>query len=225
MSGFEPRYGPDDLLPLSGIQHYCFCPRQWALIHIEQQWAENRLTAEGRQMHERADDPTFTESRAGIIISRAMPVVSYYLGLTGKCDVVEFSPLSDGVRLSGRDGTFIPAPVEYKRGRPKANQCDEMQLCAQAICLEDMLSVMVPTGYLYYGQTRRRVKVPMSEDLRDAVRDAAAKMHEYYSRGYTPRVKTSKACRACSLKDICLPELDTRPQSASDYIMRTLAEG
>ncbi len=225
MSGFEPQYGPDDLLPLSGIQHYCFCPRQWALIHIEQQWAENRLTAEGSQMHERADDPTFTESRAGVIISRAMPVVSYFLGLTGKCDVVEFRASPDGVRLSGRKGTFIPAPVEYKRGRPKTNQCDEMQLCAQALCLEDMLSVAVPTGYLYYGQTRRRVEVPMTDELRDAVRDAAAKMHQYYDRGYTPRIKPSKACRACSLRDICLPELDARARSASDYIERTLSEG
>ncbi len=224
MSAFEPAYSPDDLLPLSGIQHFCFCRRQWALIHVERQWAENRLTAEGRGMHERADDPFFIETRDGVITSRSLPVASYHLGLTGKCDVVEFSPSPEGVRLRGREGTYLPTPVEYKRGKPKTDRSDESQLCAQVMCLEEMLSVDIEAGYLYYGQTRHRVEVAMTDELRAFVTKVAAEMHDYFRRGHTPRVRISKACRSCSLNDICLPGLKRGPSSASAYIRKKIED-
>ena len=211
-------YSEDDLLPLSALQHLLFCERQWALIHIEQQWKENALTAEGRIMHQRADDPFFTETRNGVITARSVPVASYRLGLSGICDVVEFTASPEGVKLPGRDGLYLAAPVEYKRGREKRDPCDEAQLCAQAICLEEMLAVTIPRGYLYYGETRHRVAVDLTAELRGLVRDMSEEMHTYFSRGYTPRVKTSKACRSCSLADICLPVLQEKVMPASKYI-------
>jgi len=214
----KSEYTPDELLPLSGIQHFVFCRRQWALIHVERQWQENALTAEGRILHKRADDPFFTETRNGVIIARSVPVASYRLGLSGVCDVVEFSESPEGVKLPGREGLYLPAPVEYKRGKPKREPSDEAQLCAQAICLEEMLVVTIPAGYLYYGETRHRLEVELSAELRKLVRDMAEEMHAYFQRGYTPRVKTSKACRSCSLADICLPKLQERTIAASKYI-------
>ena len=198
----KSEYTPDDLLPLSGIQHFLFCRRQWALIHIEQQWKENALTAEGRIMHQRADDPFFTETRNGVITARSVPIASYRLGLSGVCDVVEFTASPEGVKLPNRDGLYLAAPVEYKRGKEKRDPCDEAQLCAQAICLEEMLSVTIPRGWLYYGETRHRVEVELTAELRGLVREMSEEMHAYFSRGYTPRVKTSKACRSCSLADV-----------------------
>jgi CRISPR-associated exonuclease Cas4 len=224
-----PEYPPEDWLPLSGIQHFTFCRRQWALIQVERQWQENALTAEGRILHDRADDPFFTEKRKGVIVARSVPVASPALGLQGVCDVVEFTavepgPSPEGVRLPGREGRYLPAPVEYKRGREKHDHCDEAQLCAQAMCLEDMLAVPVPLGYLYYGQTRRRVAVELTGELRDWVHRASQEMHAYYGRGYTPRVKPSKACRSCSLADICLPALQDKIIPASRYIQQQIQE-
>lgn len=215
-------YTPEDLLPLSGIQHFVFCRRQWALIYVERQWQDNALTAEGKIMHQRADDPYFTETRHGVIIDRSVPIASYKLGLVGVCDVVEFSESADGVKLPGRDGLYLPAPVEYKRGHEKRDPCDEAQLCAQAMCLEEMLVVNIPTGYLYYGQTRHRVEVNLSAALRTLVREMSAEMHAYFQRGYTPRVRTSKACRSCSLTDVCLPELQDKVIAASKYIKQQI---
>ncbi len=218
-------YSPEEYLPLSGIQHFVFCRRQWALIHIEQQWQDNALTAEGRIQHRRADDPFFTEKRGDLIIARSVPVASAALGLTGICDVVEFHWAPEGVQLPGREGFFRPVPVEYKRGRPKSHRADEAQLCAQAICLEEMLAVDIPEGYLFYKRTQRRRRVVFTPDLRALVRKAAAEMHAYFRRGYTPRVKPSKACRACSLADICLPRLQNRRLTATAYIQQHLEEG
>ncbi|MDW8215735.1 MAG: CRISPR-associated protein Cas4 [Roseiflexaceae bacterium] len=215
-------YTPDELLPLSGIQHFLFCRRQWALIHVEMQWQDNLLTVEGKQLHERVDDPFFVETRRDIIISRSVPVASYTLGLSGICDVVEFTRAAEGVRLPGRDGFYLPAPVEYKRGSPKREPVDEAQLCAQAMCLEEMLSIAIPRGYLYYGKTRHREPVELTDELRRLVRDAAAEMHAYMARGYTPRVKTSKACRSCSLADVCLPGMQASAASAAAYIQRQI---
>jgi CRISPR-associated exonuclease Cas4 len=217
-------YTQDDLLPLSGIQHFLFCRRQWALIHIEQQWKENALTAEGRIMHQRADDPFFTETRNGVITARSVPIASYRLGLVGACDVVEFTESHEGVKLPGREGLYLPAPIEYKRGHEKRDPCDEAQLCAQAVCLEEMLSVTIPRGYLYYGETRHRVAVDLTAELRDLVRDMSEEMHAYFARGYTPRVKTSKACRSCSLADICLPVLQEKVMPASKYIKQQIED-
>lgn len=211
-------YPPDAWLPLSGIQHFVFCRRQWALIHVERQWQENALTAEGRIMHHRADDPFFTEKRKDVIIARSVPVFSPTLGLTGVCDVVEFTLAPQGVQLPGREGRYLAAPVEYKRGKAKADHCDETQLCAQAMCLESMLAISIPTGFLYYGQTRRRVPVELTAELRELVQKAAKEMHGYFDRGYTPRVKPFKGCRSCSLADICLPQLQNKIMPASAYI-------
>jgi len=214
----RPEYTPDELLPLSGIQHFIFCRRQWALIHVERQWQENVLTVEGKLLHQRVDNPFFTETRKEVITARAVPVASYRLGLSGVCDVVEFTQSPEGVRLPGRAGFYLPAPVEYKRGHEKRDACDEAQLCAQALCLEEMLAVSIAVGYLYYGETRHRVAVELTAELRALVRGMADEMHAYFKRGYTPRVKTSKACRSCSLADVCLPELQERVVAASQYI-------
>jgi CRISPR-associated exonuclease Cas4 len=215
-------YTPDDLLPLSGIQHFLFCRRQWALIHVETQWKENVLTVEGKQLHKRVDDPFFTESRNGMITARSVPVASYRLGLSGVCDLVEFSQSPEGVNLPGRDGLYLPAPVEYKRGQPKREPVDEAQLCAQAMCLEEMLAVTIPLGYLFYGETRHRVPVELNAELRELVVKMSEEMHAYFQRGYTPKVKTSKACRSCSLADICLPVLQENVIPASRYIRRQI---
>lgn len=215
-------YTQDDLLPLSGIQHFLFCRRQWALIHVEQQWKENALTAEGRIMHKRVDDPFFTETRDGVVTTRSVPVASYRLGLSGVCDVVEFISSSDGVRLPNREGLYLPAPIEYKRGKEKHDHSDETQLCAQAMCLEEMLSVPIPKGYLFYGETRHRVEIEFTSELRTLVQDMSAEMHNYFSRGYTPKVKTHKGCRSCSLADICLPVLQEKVIAASRYIKQQI---
>jgi CRISPR-associated exonuclease Cas4 len=219
-------FSADQWLPLSGIQHFVFCRRQWALIHVERVWQENALTAEGRILHDQADDPFFTEKRKDVIIARAVPVSSAALGLSGVCDVVEFTRLGNdepgGVTLPGRSGQWQPAPVEYKRGRPKRDPCDEAQLCAQALCLEEMLACAIPRGYLYYGQTRHRTPVELDDGLRDLVHKAAREMHGYFERGYTPRVKPSKACDSCSLADACLPALLERSPSVARYIKAEL---
>jgi len=216
----KSEYQPDDLLPLSGIQHFLFCRRQWALIHVERQWQENALTVEGKLLHKRVDNPFFSETRKGVITARSVPIASYRLGLAGVCDVVEFTESPDGVKLPGRGGLFLPSPVEYKRGHEKRDPCDEAQLCAQAMCLEEMLAVTIPVGYLYYGETRHRVAVELTAELRQLVREMSDEMHAYFQRGYTPRVKTSKACRSCSLADICLPGLQENVIPASKYIQQ-----
>lgn len=226
-------YTQDDLLPLSGIQHFLFCRRQWALIHVEQQWKENALTAEGKIMHKRADDPFFTETRNGVITARSVPVASYRLGLSGVCDVIEFKtsppaplPVGEGlgVRLPNRDGFYLPSPIEYKRGKEKHNHSDETQLCAQAMCLEEMLSTRISHGYLFYGETRHRVEIEFTPELRTLVQDMSAEMHNYFSRGYTPKVKTHKGCRSCSLADICLPVLNEKVIAASKYIKQNIEQ-
>jgi CRISPR-associated exonuclease Cas4 len=217
-------YTQDDLLPLSGIQHFLFCRRQWALIHVEQQWRENALTAEGRIMHKRVDDPFFTETRNGIVTARSVPVASYRLGLSGVCDVVEFTASPDGVKLPNRDGLYLPAPIEYKRGKEKHDHSDEAQLCAQAMCLEEMLSTEIRRGFLFYGETRHRVEIEFTPELHALVKDMSDEMHNYFSRGYTPRVKTHKGCRSCSLADICLPVLQEKVIAASRYIKQNIED-
>jgi CRISPR-associated exonuclease Cas4 len=208
----------DDYLQISGIQHFSFCRRQWALIHIEQAWSENLRTVEGRLMHERAHDPFFREKRGNTIITREMPVFSNTLGVSGQCDIVEFHANPNGVALHGREGLWQPCPIEYKRGSPKVNDADRLQLCAQALCLEEMLLCPeIETAYLYYGETRRREAVALTEELRGAVRESFAEMRGYYERRYTPRVKMTKSCNACSLKDICLPRLP-KATSVREYI-------
>ncbi|WP_334303670.1 CRISPR-associated protein Cas4 [Blautia producta] len=216
-------YDEDNFLQLSGVQHFAFCRRQWALAYIELQWQENVRTAEGRILHEKAHDVSAKEKRGELIVSRAMPVHSRVLGISGECDVVEFHKSQEGITLSGRDGKYIVIPIEYKRGEPKANDADKMQLMAQALCLEEMLYCEIPMGYLFYGEIRRREKVEFSEELREKTKGAFAEMHQYYERGYTPKVKPTKSCNACSLKDICLPVLN-KGKSAADYIIKNISE-
>lgn len=212
----------DEYLMLSGIQHFVFCRRQWALIHIEQQWAENYRTTDGMIMHRNVHDKEFNESRGDVLITRGMAVSSAELGITGECDVVEFHKNGDGITIHGRDGKYEVIPVEYKRGEPKQNDCDSLQLMAQAFCLEEMLCCSIPCGYLYYGENRRRTKVEFTPELRERLRRITSEMHEYYRRRYTPVVKRTRSCNACSLKDICLPGISGK--SASEYIRKRLGE-
>lgn len=201
-------YDEDDCLPLSGIQHFAFCPRQFALIHIERMWAENILTFEGRAMHDRADDPSFVESRGTVLISRSVPLLSRRLGLYGVADVVEFRLIADnGITIEGRDGQWRPYPVEYKRGHAKPDDCDAVQLCAQAMCLEEMLCTRVAEGALFYGKTRRRQTLRFDDDLHQRVADLAGEMHEICTLGATPPPRQAKGCDRCSLKDLCLPKV------------------
>ena len=199
----------DDLLPLSGLQHLIFCERQFALIHVEQTWAENALTISGRQLHERADLPGQSLG-ASVRVARALPLRSDRLRLAGKADVVEFhrEPIAGPVEL------WRPFPVEYKRGRPKPGGADEVQLCAQAICLEEMLGLDVPRGALFYGRTRRRKAVEFTAELRARVEAAARRCHALFADRITPRVARHEGCDRCSLLDLCLPAV-TGPSARS----------
>ena len=201
-------YNEEDFLQLSGIQHFAFCRRQWALAYIELQWQENVRTVEGHLLHENAHDVTIKEKRGDLIITRAMPVHSREIGISGECDVVEFHKSDGGVTIFGREGKYVVVPVEYKRGRPKSNDVDTLQLTSQALCLEEMLCCDIPYGYIYYGETRHREKIEFTGELRQKVRNMFEEMHKYYEQRYTPKVKRSKSCNACSLKDICLPGLN-----------------
>ncbi len=215
------RYSEDDLLPLSGLQHLVFCERQWALIHIEQMWSENRLTAEGRELHEKAHDAG-SESRPGLRIARGLRLHSLSLGLAGQADVVEFRAAPSGVSLRGEEGFWQPWPVEYKRGRPKAGRCDQVQLCAQALCLEEMFQVACPAGGLFYGTTRRRQDVPFSAALRAETEALAAHMHELFRARATPRAAYSPKCEKCSLLASCMPKTLGGGRAVERYLTRAL---
>lgn len=214
-------YDEDDLLPLSGIQHFAFCERQWALIHIERQWAENRQTVEGHQLHERAHNPFAFDGGEDRLVARAVPIVSRRLGLYGQADAVEFLPADEGrsgVTLPGRASLWLPKPVEYKRGRPKADDRDAVQLCAQAMCLEEMLGVSIDSADLYYGEIRRRQRVTLDSALRSRVDGLARRMHETFAAGRTPRAEKGKHCQLCSMEEACLPKLTVKPRSVKEYI-------
>jgi CRISPR-associated exonuclease Cas4 len=213
----------EDWLQLSGLQHFAFCRRQWALIHIEDLWAENFRTADGRLMHEHVHDQEFRESRGDCLIVRGLAIHSEKLGISGQCDVVEFHKDSAGISLQNREGLWLPYPVEYKRGKPKEHSADELQLCAQAMCLEQMLCCSVPEGALYYGEPRRRTVVSFTCQLRRQVQSSLSEMHELYQRRHTPKVKPSKACNACSLKELCLPKLMSR-KKVVDYLTAAMEE-
>lgn len=217
-------YREEDYLAISGIQHFCFCPRQWALIHVEQQWAENLLTVEGDILHARAHERDKLEKRGERYVTRAMPVSSARLGVSGILDVLEWQEDDDGISITGREGRYRPVPVEYKRGEPKEGDEDRLQLCCQAMCLEEMLATEIPRGYLFYGETRRREAVDFQAPLRARVEEMLGQMHAYDARRYTPQVRARKACRSCSLREICLPILSKR-KSACDYIHEHTQEG
>lgn len=219
----ESRFAESDLLPISALQHLIYCPRQCALIHNEQQWAENRLTVEGRQLHDKAHDTSRGESRPGVRIARGLALRSLRYGLTGFADVVEF-PLGEG------EAVEPPVPIEYKRGRPKAHDADEIQLCAQALCLEEMLGLpgdqqggAIFTGYLFYGKTRRRKQVTLDAMLRMKTIDCAQRLHAMIGAGTTPPAIYEKhKCDRCSLRALCMPEVLGPRRSAARVFDRLL---
>ena len=213
----------EEYLLLSGIQHFCFCRRQWALIHLEQQWQENLRTAEGRLDHARCHDDTLREKRGYLLTVRGMRVVSHVLRRRGIGDVVEFHADPEGVSLQGQEGRWLPLPVEYKHGTSKQSDADRLQLCAQAMALEEMLVCDVPRGALYYAADRRREMVEFTQELREATRRTAAEMNDCFARGHTPKVRPGKHCNACSLKEVCLPIL-CRRADAGGYIRTHIRE-
>ena len=209
-------YPEDDFLQLSALQHFVFCPRQCALIHIEQIWAENLFTAEGRIMHESAHEEG-TENRKGVIIERGLPLRSLELGLNGKADVVEFHN-SPGSKKR------LPFPVEYKRGKPKPDDRDKVQLCAQALCLEEMLKVDVPNGALFYGKTRHRLDVVFDAELRKETKDTAVRLHNFISEGKSPPPVYESKCDSCSLVELCMPKITQESYPVKQYLMEVLKE-
>ena len=211
-------YDEEDLLSLSGIQHFAFCERQWALIHVEHQWAENVKTVEGQQLHERVDDPYFTETRNDVKVVRSTPLVSRQLGLYGIADVIEY------ISNPSNKNLLEIRIVEYKRGKPKLDDRDEVQLCAQAMCLEEMLETSIDHGFLFYGETRRRLMVEFTEELRKRVHLLSGRMHDLFEKGITPLPIKGKKCHNCSLKDLCLPLLGKNPRKAASYIKSLVKE-
>jgi len=195
------------MLPLSGLQHLAFCPRQWALIHLEQVWVENRLTAEGRLLHERVDLPGRSR-RDGVRTVRSMWLESRRLRLTGRADVVEFRP--------------EPYPLEYKHGKRKPTDCDAVQLCAQAFCLEEMLGVSIPQGAIFYGNPRRRLEIAFTPELRERAEQLTETMHSLYRSRVTPAAQPGPHCRSCSLVDICLPEVTADANGAARWLSQQL---
>lgn len=213
----------DEYLMLSGIQHFKFCKRQWALIHIEQQWEENVRTIEGKHLHEKADQPFIREKRKNKLIVRGMPIQSRSLQINGICDVVEFVQDENGIEIAGEQGRYIPVPIEYKRGKPKRDETDLVQLAAQAICLEEMLVCEIETGYMFYHEIKQRVEVSITKELKEQVQSLVTEMQLYYERKHTPKVRTGKHCLSCSLQHICLPDMMNRP-TVKSYIERMLRE-
>ena len=207
-------YIEDDLLPLSALNHYLFCKRRCALVHIEQVWSENLFTAQGRVMHERVDSGV-AQCRNDLRTESAVPLRSLRLGLSGKADVVEYHRTDSG--------NWQPYPVEYKRGRPKAANCDRVQLCAQALCLEEMLHCTVPEGALFYGKNRRRQVVRFDVELRRETEMAANRLHEMVRSGVTPPARYEKKCESCSLLNLCMPKVAGAGKSVGRYLSRMLA--
>ncbi|MEI7726928.1 MAG: CRISPR-associated protein Cas4 [Bacteroidota bacterium] len=213
----------DGLLMLSGIQHFSFCERQWALIHIEQQWNDNRLTVEGHFMHEKVDDPLENDLRGDTVTLRSVSLTSFTLGLYGRADVIELMKVYDGntinsIVIKERPGRWKVIPVEYKRGKPKPDERDEVQLCAQAICLEEMHGICIGKGFLYYGETRHRHEVEFTDNLRRLVKNYAKRMHEIFDKGLSPPPVYKPHCKSCSLLDICLPKTLEGLKSVEEYL-------
>lgn len=220
----------DDLIMLSSLQHYIFCPRQCALIHVEQSWNENYLTATGRIQHEHVDK-TASESRKDICQATSLRLTSLRLGLTGVADMVEFHRIVEdencqdyAVPLEGKKGLWRPVPVEYKRGKPKEHQADEIQLCAQSICLEEMLSTRIPVGLLFYSSIRRRVEVEFTDDLRAKTEVTVKAVRELINSGITPPAQYSKSCEACSLIEECQPKVLNKCFSIHNWLDKNIED-
>lgn len=219
-------YSDDDMLMLSGIQHFRFCPRQWALIHIEQQWDDNRLTMEGELLHKHVDDPFYRQKCGDYISLRSVNIASHELGLFGISDVIELHPVEDeanAITHPRYPGLWLPYPVEYKHGKPKQNREDEVQLAAQAICLEEQYGIRIDHGAIFYAEIRHRVEVEISEELRGIAIDCAQQMHVIFSSGRLPVIQRGRYCDKCSLKHICMPE-SADCTKVSHYLKKNLYE-
>lgn len=217
------RWEEAEYLMISGIQHFIFCRRQWALIHIEQAWEENYFTVHGKLLHERVDQHDLKEKRGDVITVRGMNIASYRLGMSGRCDLVEFRQDDKGVYIPQFDGLYTPYPVEYKRGKAKPDDSDRFQLLAQIVSLEDMLNVELSEASIFYHEVRRRTPCLFTNEDKQKLIKMAEEMHQLYERGYTPRPKLNKKCLSCSLNNICVPELDKVP-AASRYIKERMRE-
>jgi CRISPR-associated exonuclease Cas4 len=220
-------YGEDDLLPISALQHLLFCERRAALVCLEGLWRDNTFTAEGTVLHEQTHQAE-TESRGNLRIARSLWLRSLRLGLSGKADVVEFQRVDGtqpgtGVTLPGVAGIWQPFPVEYKRGSLRSEASFEVQLCAQALCLEEMLGITVPAGALYYGKTRRRLEIQFDETLRKQTETAARRLQELFAAGITPVARPEVKCKSCSLNDLCLPEATSGRKSVAVYLKKAIA--
>lgn len=219
-------YGDDQMLMLSGIQHYMYCPRQWALIHIEQQWNDNRLTAEGHILHKNVDNPAYRQKNGDTITLRSVHIASHALGLYGISDAIELLPsvsATDAITHPRYPGYWKPHPIEYKRGHRKPDERDDVQLCAQVICLEEMYNIHIPEAALFYNETRHREVVEMNESLRQLTKELSEAMHQTFESGITPKAEDRRECRSCSLIDICAPEL-TKRTTVSYYLNKMLDE-
>lgn len=214
-------YAEKDCLPISALQHLIFCRRQCALIHLEQMWSENRFTAEGRNMHDRVHE-LGADSRGDIRIVRGLRLRSLQLGLTGVADVVEFHRSENGTEVPGIKGRWSVFPVEYKRGKPKSNGCDRIQLCAQALCLEELLECKIAGGALFYGSSKRRQAVAFDDGLRENTVQAAVDLHRLINAGVTPPAIYGKKCKQCSLLNECMPQLFDGHVSAVAYLARQI---
>jgi CRISPR-associated exonuclease Cas4 len=217
-------YSEDELLMISGIQHFCFCKKQWSLIHSEQQWKDNFYTVKGEIMHEKVDDPFIIESRKDYFISRSVPLVSYSLGFYGISDAVEFKLSDKGYFVEGKNNFYKVYPIEYKSGKPKKDNSDAVQLCVQAMCLEEMLNINIEEAYLYYGKTRHREKILLNENLRKEVVGLASEMHTIIEENIAVVEEYTKKCDNCSLYNICIPKAKTVYKSVNNYIKSVLKE-
>lgn len=213
----------DELIPISALQHFSFCERQWGLIHLEGAWTENRLTIEGKHLHERADTDE-TEVRGDLRIARGLRIRSLHHGLIGRADVVEFhrDSGSGAITLAGIADRWRPVPVEYKRGRVKRGPIDEIQICAQALCLEEMLEAVIEGGFLFYGKTRRRHPVTFTPDLRRLTTECIEKIRLATSRGITPTAGYQKKCDRCSMYERCLPKAMDQSHRVRDYLEESM---
>lgn len=214
-------YDENDLLPLSGIQHLAFCERQWALIHLEGQWEESQRTVAGDILHQRVHSQQ-NEARGDTLLLRSVPLISYMLGIRGVSDMVESVKSTDGIKIPHKRGLWKLYPVEYKVGQAKCDDRDQVQLCAQAMCLEEMYHTVIPEGSLYYGKERRRQVVSLDDTLRRRVSSLCHRMHQLFEAGTTPSPPKGKRCSLCSLKDVCVPYLGKKATSVSYYYQKYL---
>ena len=218
-------YCEEDMLMLSGIQHFKFCPRQWALIHMEQQWDDNRLTIEGQIMQKHVDDPFYRQKCGSHITLRSVHLASLELGLYGIADTIELVPAENEMNTilhPKYPGKWKPIIVEYKHGKPKRDAVDEVQLAAQTMCLEEIYHIHIPCGAFYYGEIRHRIIVDITNELRNIVKQCTQDMHRIFNSGILPKAEYSKRCEKCSLKEICLPTMQKNCTTVKTYLDKNL---